>query len=105
MIGADAGEHLFSHRYGGPADQEGHAVATIGFAWNVLLTGSFEWSIDLGTAPLVSAGGKDAFIARLDSAGNLLWGRGFGDADDQSGEAVVLEPGATRSSRARFAAR
>ncbi|WP_437663419.1 hypothetical protein [Sorangium sp. So ce1182] len=89
----DAGEHLFSHRYGGPADQEGHAVATIGFAGNVLLTGSFEGSIDLGTAPLVSAGGKDAFIARLDSAGNLLWGRGFGDGDDQSGEAVVLEPG------------
>ncbi|WP_437779311.1 hypothetical protein [Sorangium sp. So ce1097] len=88
----DAGEHLFSHRYGGPADQEGHAVATVGFAGHVLLTGSFEGSIDLGSAPLVSAGGRDAFVARLDSAGNLLWGRGFGGAEDDSGDAILLEP-------------
>ncbi|AUX44327.1 uncharacterized protein SOCE26_057910 [Sorangium cellulosum] len=90
---SDAGEHLFSHRYGGLADEEGHAVSTVGFSGHVMFTGSFEGSMDLGSAPLVSAGGKDAFVARLDSAGNLLWSRRFGGADDESGDAVLLEHG------------
>jgi hypothetical protein len=60
---------------------------------NVLVIGTFTGTIDLGSGPLVSAGGTDIFLAKLDPTGNAVWSKRFGDAADQVGGAVAVDPG------------
>ena len=76
-------------RAGDVTDQTALGVA-IDAQGNVLVTGSFHGTIDWGGAPLVSAGGSDIFLVKLDAAGKHLWSKRFGDASDQSASAVAV---------------
>lgn len=55
-------------------------------AGNVVVTGYFFGSPDFdpgrGRLTLPNAGGMDAFVVKVSSAGNLVWGRSFGGAGD-----------------------
>lgn len=42
---------------------------------NLLVAGGFHGTIDLGGGPLTSAPQGDAFLAKLDCAGNLIWAK------------------------------
>jgi hypothetical protein len=50
---------------------------------HVLVTGTFENTTNLGGGNLVSAGGEDVFLVKLDPAGTHLWSRRFGSGPDQ----------------------
>jgi hypothetical protein len=52
---------------------------------NILLTGSFRGESSFGGSAFTSVGGFDAFVAKLDPAGNHVWSAAYGDAADQSG--------------------
>ncbi|WP_437591235.1 SBBP repeat-containing protein [Sorangium sp. So ce1000] len=78
-----SGDHVWSARFGGAEADEAHDVAVHQATGDVVLTGTFTSTIDLGGEPLVSAGGRDLFVARLSSAGAHLMSRRFGDAEDQ----------------------
>lgn len=69
---------------------------------DVVLTGAFRDTIDLdpgtGIYPVISNGADDIYVVRLDSAGNFIWGGGFGSifsdlanniAVDQSGSSLI----------------
>lgn len=54
-------------------------------AANVFITGFFRGTASFGTHQLTSAGGKDAWIAKLDGNGNWLWVlRAGGTGDDEA---------------------
>ncbi|MDI1476534.1 hypothetical protein [Polyangium sp. y55x31] len=84
------GNHVFSRRFGGPGNQVPRAAATDGTG-NVVITGGFDGSVDLGGGPLTSAGGDDVFVAKLDSSGNHVWSRRYGDADGQNGYDTAID--------------
>ncbi|MDB4944831.1 MAG: hypothetical protein JWP97_4365 [Labilithrix sp.] len=86
------GKHLWSRRFGGIAGAEdrGRSVATDA-AGNVVVAGNFSGTIDFGGGPLVSAGSWDIFVAKLDAAGNHLWSKRFGDADQQEAHTVAVD--------------
>jgi hypothetical protein len=73
------GLHLWSKRFGSTLAQSVQAVTT-DEAGNVYLAGTFSTSIDFGGGVLTSAGADDAFLAKLNPAGNHLWSKRFGDA-------------------------
>ncbi len=56
---------------------------------NVLLSGSFQKSIAFGGPGLSSAGGTDAFFARLSAEGEHVCSRRFGGNHAQAGRAVA----------------
>lgn len=58
----------------------------------VYIAGSFSGTIDLGDGPLTSAGGSDAFVAKLSSDGEMLWSRQFGDEQDQQAVQIAAAP-------------
>ena len=58
---------------------------------NTLLTGAFAGSINFGDNPLASAGGTDAFVAKLDGDGGAVWSRRFGNAAEQRGARVSAD--------------
>ncbi|WP_437575007.1 hypothetical protein [Sorangium sp. So ce887] len=77
--------------FGDDADQEGASVA-VDLAGNVVLTGAFQGSIELGDVVRSATGAADAFVAKLDPASNPIWLRSFGDSGEQQGTSVAVDP-------------
>lgn len=84
------GNHIWSDGFGDGLLETGQSVAVDG-SGNVLLTGQFEGTLNLGGEMLASAGGFDIFVAKFDSGGNHIWSRRFGDAFPQSGLDVASD--------------
>ena len=76
------GAHQWSKRFGDGDGQTARSVAAFG-SGDVILTGVFEGTINLGGGVLTSAGGGDTFVAKFDAAGNHLGSKRFGDASPQ----------------------
>ncbi len=76
------GTHLWSTLWGGSSDQGVQGVTTDS-SGNIVLVGWFGGNLDLGGGPMVSAGGLDAFVARIDPSGAFQWNQNFGDTSDQ----------------------
>jgi hypothetical protein len=90
---AGSGAHLWSKRFGDASEQDAAEVA-VDANGNVLVAGAFMGSLAFGGPALVSAGGYDAFLAKLDSAGNHVWSRQAGGLDAQYGHTVAVDPSA-----------
>ena len=84
------GNVLWSKRYGDAQSQVpgGVAIDNLGSTY---VTGSFQGAIDLGGGALMSAGGHDVFVAKLDSGGDSVWRKKFGDAAEQFGVGVATD--------------
>ncbi len=76
------GAHLWSKRFGDAEPQGGGSIATADLD-HIVITGSLNGTLDLGGGALVSAGSSDIFLAEFGPAGNHLWSRRYGDADQQ----------------------
>ncbi len=77
----NAGNFVWARRLGGTAQAGANGVA-VDADGNVHTTGEFEGTADFdpgsGTYNLTSAGVDDAFISKLDNAGNFVWARRLG---------------------------
>ncbi|MEP7121316.1 MAG: hypothetical protein ABJE95_10420 [Byssovorax sp.] len=84
------GAFLWAKSFGNVAAQNGFDVA---FAPNgdVVFTGAFAGTINLGGGALTSLGATDLFVGRYDPAGTFLWGKRFGDAAAQAGKGVAVD--------------
>lgn len=90
-----AGEHVWSKRFGDASLQRAYGVAVDG-PGNVVISGTFLGSVDFGAGPLVSAGGYgplepgsvtwggNAFVTKLNPAGELLWAKRLGQHGPQA---------------------
>lgn len=89
------GTHLWSRGLGGTnPGSTGSAGAAVTFdaAGNVLVAGAFQGSITAGPVALTSAGGNDAFLAKLSAAsGTGLWSQRYGDAAAQGAQDVAID--------------
>lgn len=85
------GQHIWSRSFGA----EGRDVAgDIAFTaeGELILAGSFDAAVDLGTGPIVPADDYDAFVARLDADGSTLWVRQFGAGGPDRPRDLVVDP-------------
>jgi len=70
---------------GGGAGSDASSSISSDASGNIYLTGHFENTFTFGGLGVTSAGGKDMYIARVTSSGNVTWlTRGGGLADDES---------------------
>lgn len=92
-----SGNCIYSKAAGDADYQHGQSIAVNG-AGNVLLTGYFGGTLDLGCGPLSSAGAFDIYVARLGASGSCVWSRSAGSLDydlsqdvaaDASGHALI----------------
>jgi hypothetical protein len=61
---------------------------------NVIVTGTFQGTLDFGGGGLTSPGNYDAwdvFVAKLDRFGNHVWSKRFGDEADQGGQSTAVD--------------
>lgn len=63
---------------------------------NIYITGEFTDTIDFDPGPnthnLISNGGYDMYVAKLDSAGNYIWANGMGGNEWDKGYSLTLDP-------------
>jgi hypothetical protein len=67
----------------GDVSWQSSAATGVDAAGNVFVMGTFSGTVNLGGAPLISAGASDIFIVKYDSNGAHLWSKKFGDATNQ----------------------
>jgi hypothetical protein len=81
----------WSVSFGGdePADGQQHIAADP--RGNVLLTGSFSSTIDLGAGEVSPAGPADIYVAKLDTMGAPLWSKTFGGATALGAKSVAAD--------------
>jgi len=80
-----SGSFIWAKRIGGIDNDAGFSITIDDFG-NVYTTGSFTGNVDFdpgaGTSTLYSAGERDIFVSKLNSAGNFLWAKRMGGIDD-----------------------
>lgn len=76
-----SGNFLWARALSGGATEQGYSI-DVDVMGNVYTAGSFGGSVDFDPGPgmsILSSGGSfDAFVQKMDSAGNYLWAKAFG---------------------------
>jgi len=88
------GNFLWAKSAGNVNSNMGQGIATDA-AGNVYVTGSFSDSVDFDPGPgsnyLTSAGSSDAFVLKLDGAGNFVWAKSMGGASSDYSYSIALD--------------
>jgi hypothetical protein len=85
---SSAGVTSWVKTYGDNGSEELHGLA-IGPSDTILITGEFD-VIDFGVTSLDDVGSNDVFVAKLTSAGDEVWAKGFGSDEPDIGLGVAL---------------
>ena len=75
------GAYQWANQYGDSGGQQASGVA-MDASGNILLTGTFNGSINFGAGPMTVPGTPDIFLAKLDQAGSGVWSKNFGAPGD-----------------------
>lgn len=79
---------------GGTNNEVGRSIITDG-SGNVYTTGTFQGTADfdpgVGVANLVSAGGTDFFVQKLDASGNFIWAKAMGATGAEIGFSIITD--------------
>ncbi|MGZ4037733.1 MAG: SBBP repeat-containing protein, partial [Bacteroidia bacterium] len=90
-----SGNFGWARQMGGPGTDLGYEIAVDG-SGNSYITGTFEDTCDFNPGPLVyslvSKGYADAFIVKLNTAGNLVFAYQIGSSFTDYGSAVCVDP-------------
>ena len=83
--------HLWSKRFGSTSFDQGYGVA-VDDSGNVVVTGSFNGTVNFGGGGLNSAGSFDIFVAKFSGAdGSHLWSKRFGSTYEDEGLGVAVD--------------
>jgi len=86
-------QHFWSRDMGGASNDATSSVAVVPGSGDIVATGYFTDTIDLGGGTLDAAGdnASDMWVARYTSSGQLKWGKRFGSVDVENGNAIAVD--------------
>lgn len=88
------GNFIWVKSIGGGLQDSGNDIV-IDANGNPLVTGQFQYTVDFdpgtGTTNLVSSGILDAFILKLDAAGNFDWAKSYGGTSLENSKSISLD--------------
>lgn len=84
------GVSQWAHAFGGPG-VDVLADLAVAADESAVIVGTFEQSVSFGGGSLTSAGGRDAFVAKLSPSGDHLWSKRFGGTSSDLATAVALD--------------
>ena len=85
------GNHVYSRSFGDAFAEATNDVAALPDG-SALVVGTFGWELDLDGIVLPCDGADDAFVAKLDPAGKVVWAQTFGGAGWQRGFEIAAMP-------------
>jgi len=84
-----AGNSIWARSWGGTNNDVPYGLA-LSPDGSVCTTGQFSGMAYFGGSTLTSAGGADVFVSKLDAAGNFMWIKSFGAAQDDVGYGISV---------------
>jgi hypothetical protein len=87
------GIHTWSQRFGSTLSDIGQSVSAVGTS--VLVSGSFQGTVDFGGGGRTSAGGSDIFVAKYNTSGAHQWSLAFGNTAIDLGQVVAVNASGT----------
>ncbi|MGB2984885.1 MAG: IPTL-CTERM sorting domain-containing protein [Phycisphaerae bacterium] len=90
-----AGNVVWAESAGGTDFDQGYGIAVDG-SGNSDVTGYFGGTATFGTITLTSAGGLDVFVAKYDSAGNVVWAESAGGTDWEGAFGIAVDASGNR---------
>jgi hypothetical protein len=84
------GAHQWSQRFGNTQADVGYGIDVDG-SGNVVVTGSFQGTVDFGGGGLTSLGSLEIFLAKYDANGAHQWSKRLGSTGGEIGRAVVAD--------------
>ena len=88
-----SGNFVWAKSMGGISTDVGRSITTDGA---VYVTGHFEDTVDfdpgINNFNLISNGGNDVFIQKLDAGGNFIWARSMGGLSSDLGLSITIDP-------------
>jgi fibronectin type 3 domain-containing protein len=85
------GDHQWSKNAGGVIYPDDGLAIAMDSTGNAYVTGDFSGSTDFGLGAVNSAGSRDAYVAKYNASGSLLWAKRFGGAYDDFGEGIAVD--------------
>jgi hypothetical protein len=85
-----AGQWLWAVRAGGASEDRGNSIA-LDSKGNAYLTGYFREAAAFGATTLISAGGENTYVAKVNSAGQWFWAVRAGGTIDDRGNSIALD--------------
>jgi hypothetical protein len=89
-----SGGFAWARGFGGNGNDYGNGIA-VDASGNVYSTGRFDQTVDFdpgaGTSSLTSAGSRDIFLSKLDSAGIFVWAKQLGGTNIDIGNSVNVD--------------
>ncbi|MEH2161178.1 MAG: SBBP repeat-containing protein [Nostoc sp.] len=85
-----SGNFLWVQKLGGTLADAGVGITSDG-AGNIYVTGYFSGTTTFGSTTLTSAGDKDAFVAKLNGNGNVLWANKLGSTGVDKGLGIITD--------------
>ncbi len=58
---------------------------------NVYMLGLFSGSCTIGNTTLISNGGNDVYLMKINSSGDFLWAKSFGSSGNDNAEGVTAD--------------
>lgn len=99
------GTFIWAKKIGGPNDDFGYSIS-LDKNGNIYTTGYFSGITDFdpGAAVnnLTSAGMKDIFISKMDTAGNFIWAKQFGGTNNDIGLSIIVDTAGSIYSTGHF---
>jgi hypothetical protein len=87
------GNFIWARKWGSTDIDYGGQITLDGFG-HVYISGRFTLTADFDSGPgvynLTSNGGFDAFIQKLDTAGNFIWAKSVGGVESEEGNSVAI---------------
>jgi len=87
---SSSGSYQWTKQFGGTGPDEGVEVA-VDVSGNVLATGVFFGTVNMGGGNLVSAGNEEIFLVKYNASGVHQWSQRFGSTDSDVGFGVVTD--------------
>ncbi len=90
----NSGNYKWVKQMGGTQDDGAYAIA-LGLGNTIYTTGYFQGTADFdpgsGTKYILSNGGSDIFVSKLDSNGNYVWAGDMGGTSNEAGFSILLD--------------
>ncbi|HEY1037948.1 MAG TPA: SBBP repeat-containing protein, partial [Bacteroidia bacterium] len=89
-----SGNYVWAQKIGGASNDNAYGI-TLHPGGDLLITGYFQGTTDFdpgaATVNLISAGGRDAFVLKLTSAGAYTWAKQLGGTSNDEANAIISD--------------
>lgn len=87
------GDVIWATKAGGSSADEALAIKYYGTDKMLYLTGGFAGNASFGSQNIISTGGKDVFVTKVDSSGVFQWAVGAGSTSSEDSRSIALDGG------------